>query len=231
MSLGVTPRPCPQASPGLGLTLLCQRGSVEPCIRPCSGFRCKLPPYLEGTSPLRGRCSRSPIGKDGSSSTSQGFAPTFLLLEAPCAQATDLASLSQGPSPPLPFSGALGQSLAGPGTAVLNFLSPPGMSHGGVLPRTSSNRSVRSLETQPASVWVPRGPSPRSLQSISSATGEEAGMDLWMNLLTGSKLGQASPPASCSLAKPGPHSPLPRIPCRGRKAQAQHSADSDPCPG
>ena len=136
-----------------------------------------------------------------------------------------------GTSPPLPFSGALGQSLAGPGTAVLNFLSPPGMSHGRALPRTSSNRSVRSLETQPASMRVPRGPSPRSLQSISSATGEEAGMDLWMNLLTGSELGRAFPPASCSLAKPGPHSPLPRIPYRGRKAQAQHSADSDPYPG
>ena len=73
------------------------------------------------------------MGKTYSSSASQGSAPSFLLLEAPCAQATGLASFSQGPCPPLPSSGSLSQSLAGPGTAVLNFLSPPGTSQRGSL--------------------------------------------------------------------------------------------------
>lgn len=56
---------------------------------------------------------------------------------------------ARGPCPPLPWQESLWQSLVGLGAAALNSLSPPGTSRKGAMPRTSSSRFGRSLETQP----------------------------------------------------------------------------------
>lgn len=120
--------PCPQAPRGPGLTPHSLHGFVE-----SSSDLLRFQVQAAPSAPLEQRCSGSPVGKPRPSSASRGLPPSFLPLQAPCAQATGLAILSQGPGPPLPLPGSLGQSLAGPGTAALNFLRPPGTSQRGRL--------------------------------------------------------------------------------------------------
>lgn len=195
------------------------------CIRPCSGFvGASCPLTLEGTSPWRGRCPEP----------RKRTVPAPLRLCSCLPPAGGTLRLRQttppqlGPFPTTPLlrgSGADSPGLGRPATssALLACLMGEPCQEPALI-----GLSDPWKPSQPACGFL-GGPSPRSLQSISSATGEEAGMDLWMNLLTGSE--PAGLP-SCQLlpGKAWPSLPLPN-PMQGQEGQAQHSADSDPCPG
>lgn len=157
---------------------------------------------------LRGNALGSPRGKPRSSSALQASFPTTLLLEAPCAL--------------LPATPCARVSLIEPGRAESSHteLSQPSW-------HISEGKPCQ--EPVPVGLSDPWKPSQRAGSSRSRPTlftkhrlchwrgNWQQLLFLWMNLQTGSELGQASSHASCSLAKTGSHSPLPGIPYRSRK--------------
>lgn len=133
------------APPVLGIVPTPQHSHEEPCTSPCAASHVAAPPH---PAPLE-ELLWGALGEAHSSPTFQASFPTLLLLQhlgsgygpgSPCPEVM----------PAFPSSVSLWQSLVRPG--AVHWLLSALLAHLGriVLPRTSSRRFVRSLETKPA---------------------------------------------------------------------------------